>query len=64
MPAPQSILSRQRTPLAIGAFLTGSALFVGLKWRAVMARSEAAKKASSKDTNGNFSVDAGRSGKI
>ncbi|TVY21313.1 hypothetical protein LARI1_G000459 [Lachnellula arida] len=62
MPAPQSILSRQRTPILIGTFLTGSALFVGLKWRAVMARSEAAKKASSKEANANFSVAPGRSG--
>ncbi|TVY25490.1 hypothetical protein LHYA1_G005741 [Lachnellula hyalina] len=48
MPTPQSLLS----------------LFVGLKWRAVMARSEAAKKASSKEgnANANFGVATGRSG--
>ncbi|TVY75779.1 hypothetical protein LSUE1_G004477 [Lachnellula suecica] len=51
--------SRQRTPLFIGAFLGAGALFIGLKWRAVLDRSEAAKKASTKE---NFSVATGRSG--
>ncbi|TVY37106.1 hypothetical protein LSUB1_G004239 [Lachnellula subtilissima] len=63
MPTPQSLLSRQKTPILIATFLTASSLFVGLKWRAVMARSEAAKKASSKEgnANANFSVATGRS---
>ncbi|KAF4635946.1 hypothetical protein G7Y89_g2145 [Cudoniella acicularis] len=53
--------SRQRTPLLIGTFLVGSAFFIGLKWRAVMQRSEAAKQASSKT---NYNVQPGeRSGK-
>lgn len=51
---------RQRTPLLIGTFLAGSSIFIGLKWRAVMQRSEATKKATSKPAN--YSVDTGRSG--
>jgi hypothetical protein len=42
------------------AVFGGSAFFIGMKWRAVMARSEAAKKAGSKDIN--YSVATGRSG--
>lgn len=37
-----------------------SALFLGLKWKAVLARSEAAKKASTKEIN--YSVAPNRSG--
>jgi hypothetical protein len=54
------MLRRQRTPLLIGAFISASALFIGLKWRAVVQRSEAAKKAGQKDVN--YSVAPGRSG--
>jgi hypothetical protein len=42
------------------ALFGGSAFFIGLKWRAVMQRSEASKAASSKDIN--YSVAPGRSG--
>jgi hypothetical protein len=42
------------------ALFGGSAFFIGLKWRAVMQRSEAAKKAGAKDVN--YSVAPGRSG--
>jgi hypothetical protein len=42
------------------ALFGGSAFFIGLKWRAVMQRSEAAKNAGAKDVN--YSVAPGRSG--
>ncbi|RDL39953.1 Uncharacterized protein BP5553_04293 [Venustampulla echinocandica] len=61
-PSPRTMLSRQRTPLLIGTFIAGSSIFIGLKWRAVMQRSEAAKKATSKPAN--YSVDTGRSGQF
>jgi hypothetical protein len=52
--------SRSRTPLVVGTIVTASVFFIGMKWRAVMARSEAAKHTSSKD---NLHVAAGeRSG--
>ncbi|EKD18322.1 hypothetical protein MBM_03315 [Drepanopeziza brunnea f. sp. 'multigermtubi' MB_m1] len=52
---------RQKGPLVITAIGAG-ALFIGLKWKAVLARSEAAKKTSTKE-NYNYSVAPGRSGK-
>ncbi|CAG8954670.1 hypothetical protein HYFRA_00004592 [Hymenoscyphus fraxineus] len=58
IPPPRSFFSRQRTPILI---VLGGGLFIGLKWRAVMQRSEEAKRASAK---GSYHVDAGeRSGK-
>jgi hypothetical protein len=54
------ICRRQRTPFLLLAFFGGGGLFVGLKWRAVMQRSEAAKKAGAKDVN--YAVAPGRSG--
>ncbi|KAH8593428.1 hypothetical protein B0O99DRAFT_627175 [Bisporella sp. PMI_857] len=60
-PIPQrSFIERRRTPLLLLTFLGGSAAFIGFKWRAVMQRSEAAKRASSKETN--YAVVPGRSG--
>ncbi|PBP28179.1 hypothetical protein BUE80_DR000963 [Diplocarpon rosae] len=59
--APRSIFQRQRTPLLIGTFFGATAIFGGLKWKAVFSRSEAAKKASTKE-NCNYSVAPGRSG--
>ncbi|KAH8808703.1 hypothetical protein F5884DRAFT_858225 [Xylogone sp. PMI_703] len=57
--APRSGLSRQpRMPLLLFTFIAGSGVYFGLKWRAVMQRSEAAKKASAP----NFFVVPGRSG--
>jgi hypothetical protein len=56
---------RQRTPLLLLAFIAGGSLFVGFKWRAVMARSEAAKQRTAIDAEGRqryYGVDAGRSG--
>lgn len=53
--------SRSRNPVILAALVGGSALFIGLKWRAVLARSEAAKIAGSKDSN--YAVAPGRSGK-
>jgi len=44
----------------LAALVGGSALFIGLKWRAVIARSEAAKVAGTKDVN--YAVAPGRSG--
>jgi len=61
MAPPRTIFSRQRTPLLIATFFGGSALFIGFKWRSVMQRSEAAKKASTKE-GANYSVAPGRSG--
>lgn len=52
--------SRQRTPLLLATFVGGSALFIGLKWRAVLARSEAAKDTAK---GINYSVAPGRSGR-
>ncbi|KAG4437357.1 hypothetical protein IFR05_007163 [Cadophora sp. M221] len=63
--APQrSVFSRQRTPLLIATFFGGSAVFVALKWRAVFSRSEAAKRATTKTKDINYSVAPGRSGEI
>jgi hypothetical protein len=58
---------RQRTPLLLVTFLAGGSLFVGFKWRAVMARSEAAKRANARPGDNDkavkyFGVEAGRSG--
>lgn len=53
-------LRRQRNPLLLATFLGGSGLFIGLKWRAVVQRSEAAKKAGTTDVN--YHVAPGRSG--
>ncbi|KAH6676601.1 hypothetical protein B0J14DRAFT_585881 [Halenospora varia] len=59
-PQSRTTFSRQRGPLLIGTFLGASAFFIGLKWRAVMQRSEAAKQANSRD---NYHVQPGaRSG--
>lgn len=53
-------LSRpSRTPLVIAAFGGAAAIFVGLKWRAVFARSEAAKERSGANV---YTVQTGRSG--
>ncbi|CAL3971433.1 unnamed protein product [Diplocarpon coronariae] len=52
---------RQRTSLLIATFFGATAIFGGLKWKAVFSRSEAAKKASTKE-NYNYSVAPGRSG--
>lgn len=49
-----------RTGLFVAAFVGAGALFIGLKWNAVLARSEAAKKASTKEIN--YSVAPNRSG--
>ncbi|KAI6247497.1 hypothetical protein HI914_03843 [Erysiphe necator] len=49
-----------RSPYVIGGLFGLSALFLGFKMRAVMERSESAKRAASKDTN--YSVVPGRSG--
>ncbi|CAG8972177.1 hypothetical protein HYALB_00007319 [Hymenoscyphus albidus] len=58
IPPPRSFFSRQRTPIFI---VLGGGLFIGLKWRAVMQRSDEAKRASAK---GSYHVDAGeRSGR-
>lgn len=46
----------------VATFFGGAALFIGFKWRAVMARSEAAKRAGTKEIN--YSVAPGRSGKL
>lgn len=46
--------------MLLAALVGGSALFIGLKWRAVIARSEAAKVAGTKDVN--YAVAPGRSG--
>jgi hypothetical protein len=54
------MLSHRRRPFLFTALFGGSALFIGLRWRAVLQRSEAAKKAASKDVN--YSVAPGRSG--
>jgi hypothetical protein len=48
--------------LVLAALFGGTALFVGMKWRAVIARSEAAKLAGTKDAN--YAVATGRSGKL
>ncbi|KAB8298215.1 hypothetical protein EYC80_001954 [Monilinia laxa] len=56
-PPTRALFSRQR--LILGTFLGGGALFIGMKWKAVLQRSEAAKIAGSKQ---NFAVAAGRSG--
>ncbi|RFU26977.1 hypothetical protein B7463_g9371, partial [Scytalidium lignicola] len=56
----RSMFSRQRTPLFLFAFMAGSGVFFALKWKAVMQRSEAAKKASTQGVN--FAVVPGRSG--
>lgn len=53
---------RGRTPWLIASFVGASALFLGLKWKAVLARSEAAKKASTKEIN--YSVAPNRSGML
>ncbi|EPE32503.1 hypothetical protein GLAREA_07637 [Glarea lozoyensis ATCC 20868] len=56
----RTTLPRSRTPLVVSTIVVGSVFFIGMKWRAVIARSEAAKHASSKD---NLHVVAGeRSG--
>jgi hypothetical protein len=55
------IRRRQRTPLLIATFFSGGALFIGLKYRTIMQRSEAAKKANAKE-GVNYSVAPGRSG--
>jgi len=62
MPPPRNIVSysRQRTPLLFLAFFGVGGLFIGLKWRAVMQRSEAANKAGTAGIN--YSVAPGRSG--
>lgn len=49
---------KQRAPLVIAAIVAGSGLFIGLKWRAVMARSDAAKRANE------YTVAPGRSGEF
>lgn len=54
---------RQKVPLLITASVGVGALFVGMKWKAVLARSDAAKKASTKE-NYNYSVAPGRSGNV
>ena len=63
-----SINRKQRTPLLLATFVGGGALFIGLKWRAVLQKSEAAKLATTRTGSGkadvNYSVDAGRSGKF
>ncbi|KAJ8060143.1 hypothetical protein OCU04_010492 [Sclerotinia nivalis] len=56
-PPARALFSRQR--LILGTLLGGGALFVSMKWKAVMQRSEAAKIAGSPR---NFAVAAGRSG--
>lgn len=53
-------ISRRRTPLILMTIFGGSAFFIGLKWRAVMQRSEEAKRSGTKDIN--YSVAPGRSG--
>lgn len=53
---------RQRNPLLLAAFIGGGGIYLGLKWRAVLQASEAAKKAGTKDIN--YSVAPGRSGKL
>ncbi|KAF8861756.1 hypothetical protein BDZ45DRAFT_671585 [Acephala macrosclerotiorum] len=60
MAPPRSQLPRSRTPWLIGTFVGAGALFIGLKWKAVLARSEAAKKAGTKEIN--YSVAPNRSG--
>ncbi|RKF62761.1 hypothetical protein GcC1_01111 [Golovinomyces cichoracearum] len=52
-------LFRPRSFFIVG-FCGCSALFLGLKWRAVMERSESAKRSSSKEAN--FIVVPSRSG--
>jgi len=59
MPPSRSVFSRQR-PLLLFTAIGAGGVFIGSKWRAVMARSEAAKNASS--TDGNYTVAPGRSG--
>lgn len=53
---------RRSAPLLPLAFLLGAGLFLGYKWRAVMQRSEAAKKASEREGRVDFRVVTGRSG--
>ncbi|TAQ88808.1 hypothetical protein B7494_g2890 [Chlorociboria aeruginascens] len=58
MPPPStSVFTRPSAPVLIAVFLGGGGLFMGLKWRAVFQRSEAAKKASTRD----YAVVPGRS---
>ncbi|KAI0994845.1 hypothetical protein K3495_g13337 [Podosphaera aphanis] len=45
------VFTRNRAPYIIASFLGLSTVFIGLKWRAVMRRSEDAKKATSKEIN-------------
>ncbi|RKF53970.1 hypothetical protein OnM2_100018 [Erysiphe neolycopersici] len=40
-----------RSPYVMAGLCGVSVIFIGLKWRAVMERSEAAKRATSKDIN-------------
>ncbi|KUJ06975.1 uncharacterized protein LY89DRAFT_743306 [Mollisia scopiformis] len=60
MAPPRSGMPRGRTPWLIGAVVGTGALFIGLKWKAVLARSEAAKKSGTKEIN--YSVAPNRSG--
>ncbi|OBT62818.1 hypothetical protein VE03_07669 [Pseudogymnoascus sp. 23342-1-I1] len=51
-----------RAPLVIAAFGGAAAIFIGLKWRAVFARSEAAKERSGAGGGNVYTVQTGRSG--
>ncbi|PQE26617.1 hypothetical protein CJF31_00010567 [Rutstroemia sp. NJR-2017a BVV2] len=51
--------SRQR--LLLGSIFGGGSLFIAMKWKAVMQRSEAAKVAGARE---NYFVVPGRSGKL
>ncbi|KIN00152.1 hypothetical protein OIDMADRAFT_199344 [Oidiodendron maius Zn] len=58
-PPPGNFFTKQRTPLLLTAFVGGGALFIAMKWRAVIQRSEAAKRAGARH---DYGVATGRSG--
>ncbi|PSS10887.1 hypothetical protein M430DRAFT_37048 [Amorphotheca resinae ATCC 22711] len=60
MPPARGFVAKQRTPLVIAACVGAGSVFIGLKWRAVMQRSEEAKRAAGKNIN--YTVAPGRSG--